>query len=141
MPTVVFVTPHSPALHTNCAQNVLVPHWLPALHSTQPPVPLQKVPPSSEQPEFTSRFGLLGTPSEHTSSVHWLSSLGRSTSLATLRVPPRPLHCCSWQSPAVCPGKGTPTPVGAVPHSPLLQVKVWQNVLVPHCVATLHCTH
>ena len=88
-------------------------------------------------------FVNVGEPDEHVSLVHALPSLGRSVFSATLRTPPMVLHSRTWQSPAVWlpAGRSVPAAVLLVWHVPALQLKTWQNVLVPQSDADRHCTH
>jgi len=53
-------------------------HWLAAVHCTQAPAPSHTVPPFWVQGVLIGAGGLDGTPSVHTSRVHWAPSTGTS---------------------------------------------------------------
>jgi len=69
------------------------------------------------------RAGCDGTPDEQMSLVHWLSSTGVSASLATLVMPPVPLHTRDWQSPVVCAATGVPVTAYVIAQTLLLHVR------------------
>ena len=111
-------------------------------HSTQPPLPLQSVPPFSEHAEPASLAGCPGVPELHTSDVHWKpSSTGVSVLSGMLMTLPTALHWSFWQSPAVWFGSAVPVGAKPVPHTLLMHVRNLHVVSVPaQSVATLQPT-
>jgi hypothetical protein len=105
------------------------------------PLPSQIVPPFWLQAVFTTTGGLLATPAEQTSLVHWLLSFSTSLLSMIAAMAPAPSHWFVWQSPAVCAAVTVPAATLFVTQAfPALHENVWHSVSVPHCAAALHCT-
>src|SRR4029078_17692 len=78
------VTQWPAASHANVRQALSVPHWLAAVHWTQVPVALQRVPPPSLHAEFVGSGVCEGAPAVQMSFVQALPSAGTSRSSLTL---------------------------------------------------------
>jgi hypothetical protein len=109
------------------------------LHCTQPPPPLQTLPPSEEQGVPAGADGCSGMPAVQAPVTQSLDGGGALLSSATVFVPPRPSHTTLWQLPAVCIEMGVPAFAYAVPQVPLVQVGCSQSVIAPgHWLASVH---
>jgi hypothetical protein len=109
------------------------------LHSTQSPVALHTVPPSSLQaPPSGAGVALSGTPAMQVSTVQSRMSSGRSVLSGWLAVAPAPSQMASWQFPGLCAGRGVPWATFSVPQTPLVQVAATQSVAPVQSPGSVH---
>jgi hypothetical protein len=92
------------------------------VHSTQSPVPSQRLPLPCEQIVRALDGVWVGVPSAHASSVHCRPSSATSLSSSRMLTAPLPSHTASRQSPAVCTETRLPAASGASPQRPARQI-------------------